>query len=283
MKVRGFPLALSAWVLVSVASLAAQGAERIVSTAPGFTELLFELGGGGKIVAVSDYCDYPEAARSKTRIGGPFNLNFEQIVALRADLIILPKSLDGAADKCRSLGLRVLQLPNERVGDLLESVERLGEVIGRSAEAERLATEIRYQLNGAKEATRHLPRVKTLVVVLRAAGTLQDLTVASPDTFLDELLETAGGENVIRTTLARYPRISKEEIIALDPEVILDLTFTADGEDTVAIWSQLPTLAAVRKGRVVALADPAITIPGPRMVQTLRRFIEILHPEAALP
>ncbi len=256
---------------------------RIVSTTPNFTEILFEIGGGGEVVAVSDYCLYPKEARAKPRIGGPFNLSYERIVALQADLVVLPSSLETVAGKLRTLGLTVLRLPNETVADVLESVTRLGEVSGRSAQAAVLAAGIRADLQGIEQKTRGLPRARVLIVVLRAAGGLQDLTAASTDTFLNELLVLAGGENVITGTISRYPRISKEEIVSLDPEVILDLTFSAEGEDTLGIWAQLPTLDAVRTGRVVAIPDPVATIPGPRMVETLRRFVEVLHPEAVPP
>jgi iron complex transport system substrate-binding protein len=258
-------------------------AQRIVSTTPNFTEILFEIGGGDKLVAVSDYCLYPEEARAKPHIGGPFNLSYERIVALRADLVVLPSSLETVAGKLRTLGLSVLQLPNETVTDVLDSITRLGEVSGRSAQADQLAAGMRDELAAVEQKTRGLARARTLIVVLRGAGSLQDLTAASPDTFLNELLILAGGENVITGTIARYPRISREEIVSLDPEVILDLTFSAEGEDTLGIWAQLPTLDAVRTGRVVAIPDPVATIPGPRMIETLRRFVEVLHPEAELP
>jgi len=258
-------------------------AQRIVSTTPNFTEILFEIGGGDKVVAVSDYCLYPEEARAKPRIGGPFNLGYEQIVALQADLVVLPSSLETVAAKLRTLRLPVLQLPNETIADVLVSITRLGEVSGRSGQADLLAAGIRDELAAVEQQTRGLARARTLIVVLRAAGSLQDLTAASPDTFLNELLVLAGGENVITGTISRYPRVSREEIVSLDPEVILDLTFSAEGEDTAGIWAQLPTLDAVRSGRVVAIPDPVATIPGPRMTETLRRFVEVLHPEAEVP
>jgi iron complex transport system substrate-binding protein len=257
-------------------------AERIISVAPNFTEILFAIGAGEKVVAVSDYCQYPERARSKPRIGGPFNLNYERLVALRPDVVLMPQSLAVPAEKCRSLGLSVLTLPNEKVAEVIESVEKLGAVSGRTVEATRLADGIRAKLEEVEQATRDLPRRRTLIVVLRAPDSLQDLTAASSETFLNELLRMAGGRNVIGQTLSRYPRVSKEEIIDLDPEVIFDLTFTAGDENAVAVWSALPTLAAVRSGQVIAMADPSVTIPGPRMVETLEHFLKVLHPDNAL-
>ncbi len=173
----------------------------------------------------------------------------------------------------------MLALANEKVDEVIASVERLGEVTGETRRAGLLADGIRERLGEAEAATRGFPRKRVLIVVLRAPGSLQDLTVASRETFLDELLQLAGGTNVIGTTLARYPRVSKEKIIELDPEIIFDLTFTAKDEDTLAVWSGLPTLTAVRNGQVIAMSDPSITVPGPRMVETLERFLEILHPE----
>jgi iron complex transport system substrate-binding protein len=277
------PLRLAAVVALVAAGLRGEGesasaASRIVSTAPSFTEILYALGAGDRVAAVSDYCQYPEPARSRPRVGGPFNLNFERILSLRADLVLLPQSLEGAADRCRVLGLPVLQLPNETIEDLLQSIETLGVITGTRQAASELAGRIRRELDRPAPPG---PPVRALIVVFRAPDTLQDLTVASRDTFLSELLRRAGGENLIGSSISRYPRVSKEEVVALDPEVVLDLTFTASPERTPAIWSQLPSLTAVRRGRVVAYPDPAATIPGPRLVETLARFREILHPREA--
>jgi len=254
---------------------------RIASTAPGFTEILFAIGAEDQLVADSDYCAYPEAARAKPKIGGPFNLNYERLVALRADLVVVPKSLTGIAERCQSLGLRVEALPNETISDLLSAIRRLGVVTGNEAAALSLAADIERELAVAP-ATDVLP-VRALIVVFRAADSLQDLTVATRDTFLSELLTRAGGRNVMGSAISRYPRVSKEEVVAFDPDVILDLTFTAEGEDVLGVWSQLPTLKAVRTKRVVSISDPSATIPGPRMLETLRRFRTILSAPAALP
>jgi iron complex transport system substrate-binding protein len=251
----------------------------VVSTAPGFTEILFALGAGDQVAAVSDYCRHPEEVQSKPRIGGPFNLNYEQVVALRSDLVVLPQSLSGAAVKLKTLGIPSVQLPNETVADLLLSIERLGALTGREDRAAALRGEIARELDRAI-AGPEANKVRALIVVFRAEASLEDLTVASSETFLSELLQLAGGENVIGRTLSRYPRVSREEVIALDPEVVLDLTFTAGNEDTHSIWSALPTLRAVREGRVVAIPDPAITVPGPRMPASLDRFREALRPRS---
>jgi len=265
------------WILAAPAWAAPS---RIVSTAPNFTEILFALGAGARVAAVSDYCQYPEAARSRPRVGGPFNLNFERIVSLRADLVVLPQSLAGAAERCGALGLPVRKLPNETVSDLLRAIEELGRVTETAEAASALLARIRAELDRPPPPG---PPVRALIVVFRAPDGLQDLTVASRDTFLSELLSRAGGENLVGSSISRYPRVSMEEVVALDPEVVLDLTFTASPERTPTIWSQLPSLKAVRLGRVVAYPDPTATIPGPRLVETLRRFRQFLHPQEGSP
>lgn len=171
----------------------ARAADRVVSLAPNFTEILFAIGAGESVLAVSDFCQYPEEARTRPRVGGPFNLNYERLVALRPDLVVLPMSLVGVSEKASSLGLPVLALPNEKVDDVVASIERLGEVMGKASQARRLADGIRKRLREAETATRDLPRKRVLIVVLRSPNGLQDLTVASRETFLDELLRLAGG------------------------------------------------------------------------------------------
>ena len=121
----------------------ASAADRIVSLAPNFTEILYAIGAGDKVLAVSDYCQYPDEARTKPRVGGPFNLNYERLVALGPDLVVLPLSLAGASEKVSSLGLPVLALANEKVGEVIASIERLGEVTGETGRAHRLADGIR--------------------------------------------------------------------------------------------------------------------------------------------
>ena len=158
--------------------------KRIISVAPNFTEILFAIGAGESVVAVSDYCRYPERVQEKPRIGGPFNLNYELMIALEPDLVLMPRSLTDPAEKCRSLGLHVLELPNEKVDEVVDSIRRLGNVTGRTTEASRLAGRIRGRLDAIAQATRELTRRRTLIVVLRAPGYLQDLTAASSETFL---------------------------------------------------------------------------------------------------
>ncbi len=136
MELRRSVLFLLVCCVTSSPSLAQK---RIISVAPNFTEILFAIGAGESVVAVSDYCRYPERAQEKPRIGGPFNLNYELMVALEPDVILMPRSLADPAEKCRSLGLHVLELPNEKVDEVVDSVRRLGDVTGRTAEASLLA------------------------------------------------------------------------------------------------------------------------------------------------
>ena len=260
--------------------------QRIVSMAPSVTETAFALGLGDRVVGVSDYCRYPPEALHKPKIGGFLNPNYERIVGLRPDAVLLLQSSGHSPSTFRKLRLPVLQVNNLNIEGILESIEKIGSVCGTEDEAQRILADIHQRLDRIAEKTAGRRRPRVLIAIDRTlgTGTLQDVYIAGHDGHIDRILELAGGENAYRDGQARFPVVSQEGILKLDPEVVIDLAYglASENADHAAIradWQCLPEIDAVRNNRVYLIADHYVTVPGPRFILVVEKFAQLLHPD----
>ncbi|MGD0580355.1 MAG: helical backbone metal receptor, partial [Bryobacteraceae bacterium] len=269
--------------------LAASPPSRIVSTAPSITEMLYALGLGPSVVGDTTYCTYPADARAKPKIGTFLDPDLERILALRPDLVLVIKNPIGVTAKLRSLGLRAEELDQDSVAGILASLLRIGQLTGRDAQAARLTTGLRAQLDSVRRLAASRPRRSVLFLVGRAPGTLQGMVGAGPGTFIDELLTLAGASNVLASSPMQYPNVSLEQILTRDPEVILDMGDFAHAEgrpgqppeQILALWAAYPRLRAVSSRRVQVIASDVFVRPGPRMAEAARALFGLIHPEAS--
>jgi iron complex transport system substrate-binding protein len=268
----------------SLASAASRGPRAIISLSPSVTEILYGLGAFERVIAVSDYCDYPPAVKSLPRVGGWMSTNFEQVASLGPDLVILTEAQAAfARDLLAALGVPTLVVASQSLSDIFGAIRDIGRAVGNEREAQALASTVRSELEGmrARTATGRRPRV--LCVVDRLPGTVRDLYVATRGSYLSELIEIAGGEPLTPPSKTSYAKINIEAVVALDPEVILDMVQGARGslgEQTLAVWKELPDLRAVRDQRVYSLRETSLIHPSHRVGEAARRIAEILHPEA---
>jgi iron complex transport system substrate-binding protein len=276
--------------LLTCALLAASPPNRIVSTAPSITEMLYALGLGSRVVGDTSFCTYPAEARNKPKVGTFLQPDYERILALRPDLVLVIKNPAGVTQKLRSLGLRAEELDQDRVGDILASLQRIGALTGKQAEAAQLAASLRAQLDEVGRAAAIRPRRSTLFLVGRSSGTLQGMVGAGPGTFIDELLQLAGASNALAGAPMPYPNVSLEQILTHDPEVILDMGDFAHAEgrpgqpeaQILALWAAYPGLRAVRDHSVKVISTDVLVRPGPRMADAARILLSLIHPEVRL-
>lgn len=288
-------LARTAAILIVVAAAACGVGEptqhavvpaRIVSMAPSLTETLIALGLGDRVVGVTRYCPPVPGAVS---VGGYFDPSFETIVSLDPDLVIVMQSHDELRRRLAELGLATLRVDQHDIGGILASVKTIAARCWVADRGVELADDLRAELDGVAAAVAGRPRPRVLVAVGRQPGDgVRSLWAAARDTFYDDVLRLAGGVNALSEVGIRYPELSREGLIAVDPDVILDVI--ADGgarsltpEVVLADWAELTGLRAVSSGNVHVLADDYIVIPGPRIVDTVRRVAELLHPGAVRP
>jgi iron complex transport system substrate-binding protein len=249
---------------------------RIVSTAPSVTEILFALGLGERVVGVTRFCDYPEAAQALPKVGGFADLSLEAILALRPDLVVGARNgtVRPVVEKLGALGVKTLFPPDTTLPEIFRAIREIGEAAGAPLQGAELATSLEGRIEGIRKKTAARPRPKTLVVV-----GWRPIIVAAPGSFLDTLLSYAGGENAAEAGVSPYPTYDLEAILTRAPEVIIDASMEGSGEAEIrARWAAYPTLPAVRDGRVYAAPSAALLRPGPRLADGLLALAKTLHP-----
>ena len=275
-------------ILALAGALAAQP-NRIVSTAPSITETLFALGLGDRVVGVSTYCHYPPEAASRPRIGTYLRPNVEAIVALRPDLVILQSLPNGAGPQLARMKLNVLEVQHGNLQYLFASIEALGKRCGVSERAAMLITQMRSRLDAIRLRTAKAPRRSLVFIVGRTPGSLDGLVAVGKGSYLNELIDIAGGANALSGTSLPYPKISLETLLGVNPDVLVDMGDMADTVnvteehkvEVVALWGRYPALKAVAAKRVYAVASDVFVVPGPRIVEAAAAFERMLHPETA--
>lgn len=274
---------------VFAASLSAQP-KRIISTSPSITEMLYALGLGDRVVGVTTFCHYPPEAAEKTKIGNYLAPNLEVIVGLRPDLVVAETTGVRHPEKLSSLRLNVLDVDDGNLAGIYESIRKIGRAAGVPDRAAALDAHIRSSLDTIGQKTARLPKRRILFIVGRTPGRIEDLIAAGRTSHLNELMEIAGGANVFGDSPAAYAKIGLEDLLARNPEVIVDMGEMSQTEGVteaqkravVALWNRYPALAAVRNRRVFAVASDIYVVPGPRVVDAAREFARMLHPEAGL-
>lgn len=257
-------------------------ANRIISLSPNVTEILHSLGLDEKIIAVTEHCHIPSLKQTKPSIGTFFNPDTEQIVLLKPDLVIGLPSHKIVLEKLQTIlpATQFVIVQNETIKDVLNSITTLGEVTGTSSTARQITEELREKIASCQRlASKQEKSPRVLCVVSHSPGALQQIYAAGKNTFISELLEIVGAKNVIQSSIPRYPIISKETIVALNPDIIID-TAVMDNPTTQAIlvtkkvWQTLPEVNAVKNQKVYVIKEKCFTIPAP---ESIIRSLSLLH------
>ena len=253
---------------------------RIVCLAPNLTEILFALGLGEKVVAVSNDSDHPPEAITKNNVGTFWQPNIEAIIASEPDLVttLCFEQHKSIADSLKRLGYKVLTLKIEKIEELFSAIQKIGTATGCEQRAEQLVKSIREKLENLQMKLGSTKKVKVLCVVQT-----EPLRVAGRDTFVNELIELAGGENAIGPTIHKYPPISTEELLACEPQAIIQSAMStndllAQQKAAEKFWRRYPTLHAVKNNRIYVVEADTILRLGPRLPQGLKLIAQCLYP-----
>ena len=255
---------------------------RIVSLAPNLTEILFALGLDEKIVAVSNNSDYPAAAANKKKVGSFWRPNTEAIIASKPDLVITLRTEQqkSVADSLKRLWFNVLTLKIEKIVELFTAIQKIGTATGCKQRSDELVKNISNQLNLLQSKVSSADKVKVLWVVQ-----VEPLRVAGRNTFINELVELAGGENAIGPTIQQYPPISSEELLVCGAETIIQSAMgTGDipGQQQAAqaFWSKFAALPAVKNNRIYVIESDTTLRLGPRLLHGAETIARCLHPDS---
>ena len=254
--------------------------ERIVSHVPGITEILFALGLGEKVVGVSNYCDYPEAAKAKPKIGGFFNPSIENIVAFDPDLVLTNGSVEYVMTQLDSLGITYIVLDPKDIDGILKNIELMGKVTGTGRQAREVIKDMEDRILQVSTKVKDAPKVRVFYTF--ATTDLNNPWTAGPGSVVDSLINMAGGENISARALAPWVQFSIEEVVATDPEVIIVDAAMGSAVTPIAGLKQHPVwrkLTAIKQGRIYPIDGDLVNRFGPRIVQGLEEMAKIIHPE----
>jgi len=284
------PLTLLAILLMTLAAQAAtiedmvgrrvelqKPPRRIIALAPSLTEIVFALGAGDAVVGVIDYADYPPEAVQRVRVGGGLDPNLEVIVALRPDLVLIAADANRWETLIQLEQFRIPVFGVKPVGveGVLASIAKVGEAVGRQAQAEGLIAQMRRRMAAVSQKVSVLARPRVLYVVW-----IDPLIVAGGETVIDDLIHLAGGANIVRTP--GFPRYSLEELVIDPPDVVL-LALDRGGLHHGEALRRLPVwreVRPVREGAVRVIDAGLMSRPGPRIVDAAELLARLLHPEA---
>ena len=251
---------------------------RIVSLVPSVTEIVYAIGAENHLAGVTDFCDYPPAARGKPSVGGMIDANLEAIVALKPDLVIATTegSREETVAQLKRLRIPTYLVAAHRVSDLTALITRLGELTERRDAAAALVARLEQRIAAVTRAVLTRPRPRVLYVLWP-----EPLIVPGREALVSELIRLAGGDSISAGEGDSYPRYSLEAAIARAPEVILLANHGAGtGPVDEEKWRGLASLPAIKTGRLHRVNGDLLHRYGPRAVDGLEQLARAIHPEA---
>lgn len=255
--------------------------QRIVSLAPSHTETLYALGLGDRLVAVTDYCNYPPEAEEKPSIGGFSTPNIEEVVAMDPDLILATNIHEAEViAQLEAKGFTVVAVNPTTIDEVIESITLIGKVTGAEEAAASLVADMQSHIKAVTDKTGTLTEAEkphALYIVWH-----DPLMAAGAGTLQDKLIRTAGGINVA-DDLDRYATISLEVVIASNPQVMIAGSGHGSGGEMTFEYIQtdarLKDTDARQNGRVFSINSDLASRPTPRIVEALEQFARFIHPE----
>jgi iron complex transport system substrate-binding protein len=288
MKIMMKRLALIA--LAAVISVGALGAaadavpRRVISLIPATTEMIFAMGAGSRLIAVSSYDRFPPEAAKLPKVGALLDPDVERVLAMRPDLVIVYGTQTELKRTLERAGIPYYSYEHRGMPDIMATVRTVGARIGFAAQANTLAASMEQALAGVRAAVAGQHRPRTLLVFERDPSSLQNIYASGGYGFLADLLDVAGGENIFKEINQQSVQVSTEMILARQPEVIIELRYgesarRSDPARDLRAWDALGSLPAVRAKRIVVLVGDQYVVPGPRIVIAARELGRALHPD----
>ena len=259
--------------------------QRIVTIAPNSAEVICALGACDRIVGVSKFCVYPKELLDRPKVGGLSDPDLERIAALRPDLLVMRGKNDALERLCEDLHIPIYKDETDTLPGIENCLRELGDRLGLNERAAELIREFHARLEAIRARNAGKPKPRVLLTVSRQPDRLANVLTTGKGTFLDQMIDIAGGINVFGHLDMIYPQVSPEGMLAQQPEVIIELM--PDVKLTVALekqlreqWRQVGSMPAVTHNRIYILTEENGLIPSPRYVEIIEKVARLLHPES---
>jgi len=256
--------------------------EKVISLAPSNTEILYALGLEDKLIGVTEYCSYPEAAKQKPKIGGYSTVDIEKVIEIEPDLILAANMhKDEVVPQLEKLGLTVLTINPRTVNEVLEAINLVGKFAGKASEASQLTAEMENRIKAVTDKTASLPdaqRPRVFYVLWH-----DPLKTVNSETRIHELMVKAGGVNIAGNLAGEYSTISLESVIMSNPQVIIAGSGHGSSKDIPFQFAltekRLADVEARLNNRIYKIDSDLTSRPGPRIIDGLEKLAEFIHPE----
>ncbi len=253
---------------------------RVVSLAPSVTEVIFAVGGGGKLVGVDRFSDFPPEAQKIEKIGGFSDPSLEKIASLKPDLVIGTAMHKKFLPQLESLGIPVVLLEPGSIEDVEENIRLVGRILGLVKGGEEAAKRLESRVGAVRKKVSGIPEARRPLVYYEVYS--EPLMSAGPGTFISRVIEAAGGRNAFADASTDWPEVSPEAVVAKDPDVIIypsvhgSASVSAEKIRGRPGWNRIK---AVREGRIYSIDADIISRPGPRLAEAVEEVARILHPD----
>lgn len=279
-----FRPASCALILMAVLSGCGDGGagKGVISLAPNVTETIFAIGEGSQVIGVSDYDDYPPRVERLPQLGGYIDPDLEQIALLRPALIFVPGRHEKVTSFGEQHGITVANVHMDSLATIDAGIETVGRTLGAVEEATALRARMVAELDTIRQAVESFERPKVLIVLGRERGSLRNLQTVGGTSFISELVEIAGGDNIYGDEDKPYIEASKETILVEAPDVIIEIhagrSYTKKQTDALfSDWLALDGVPAWKSGRIYLFTDSHMLRPGPRIPDVARQIAKKLH------
>ncbi len=254
---------------------------RIISFSPAHTETLIAFGLLENLVGVDDWSNYPEATQGIEKVGDTFSPNYEVIVGLNPDLVITVGSADTSfVSRLDELGIPVLVLQAESLEDILDDMITIGEVCGVQETAHALVQDLQNRMDQVKDMVTTIPEDQRVSVFYEVSPPgVWGLWTVGPESYIHDMIETAGGKNVSSDTEGDYFSYSEEVLLEKDPQVIITPNTETPEDIAAGLRPAWQTMNAVQNGRIYWIDADVVSRPGPRIVDALETIAQYLYPE----
>jgi iron complex transport system substrate-binding protein len=277
---RAFLFGAALLVVAGVAGSAQTRPSRIVSLVPAATEMLFVIGAGPSVLAVSSYDHEPPEVDKLPRVGALLDPDLERILGLRPDLAVVYGTQHDLKEQLTRAGVPMFNYTHGGLSDVTSTIRALGTRTGTSERAAAVAAGIERDLDAIRDRVRGRSRPKTLLVFGREPGTLRNLYASGGTGFLHDMLDVAGGTNVFADQKRESVQASTETLLAAAPEVVIEIRVEGDAAADLSAWQAVPAIPAVRSKRIIVLTGTDLVTAGPRVAKATERIARALHPEA---
>jgi len=257
---------------------------RIVSLIPAVTEMLFAIGAGPQIAAVSSFDTFPPDVKKLPRVGALIDPDVEKILSLHPDLVVVFSTQTNLREQLARATIPTYVYSHAGLSDVFTTMREIGARVGRERAADELARTVESRIDALRTRLAAQPKPRTLILFDREKLALRGIYASGGVGFIHDMVAAAGGDNVFSDVKQQAVQATAELILARRPDVILELR--ADPLDAAArvkeigVWNTLSSLPAVRSSRVYLIADQRTVVPGPRVAEGVELIARTLHPEA---